>query len=282
MPSTRRSKPADLWQVSLRGLFVLTALIAVGSAIWSSRRQALQLRRAKDELQRVQQERDQWKFQVELERVGAALKVPTEALYHNYMPRGELDRLRWEAFERFDVMSEFVPLIHLFQHEPRQPYLHHFGVDRSGNTADFRSLQDSFWEGYAINHADDGADLLVGHLKRKDGSFRRMLLLRPRIIQKYLTPLLLRLVRAPEPRARYAAIEALLLLGDRSPTIRKVLQQSLQRPGALPKGATFEDRARFYSVDPEQAQRLIREYKLKIQTPVRGTASDSSQNSEES
>jgi hypothetical protein len=248
------------WRLSLRGLMLTIAVIAAALGLGLQYRQAQENRRLREENRRLAKEAAQARFNLELEEIAFRLKVPTEALYHAYMPRGGLDRLRWEAIEKFGVEREFVPIYLLYDHSRTSPHLHKFAPEAYGLEY-WKTLQDSFWEGYAINHADDGASLLVARLKHSE-DFRRRLMGDLKTADEYLKPLLVRMARAPDPRARYAAIEALLLLGDRSEIMRSVLRESLRRSDNPPRGLSAIERAKFYSVDPQRARRLVEEYDL--------------------
>ena len=73
---------------------------------------------------------------------------------------------------------------------------------------------------------------------------------------------MLRIAQAPDPRARYDAIEAMLLLGDRSASILRILRDSVVRATADPDGLTELERLRFYDVDPARAEELTSDFKL--------------------
>lgn len=51
-----------------------------------------------------------------------------------------------------------------------------------------------------------------------------------KMVEEYGRPLSLRIAQAPDPVARYDAIEAMLLLGDCSATIIAILRRSIERP----------------------------------------------------
>jgi hypothetical protein len=82
------------------------------------------------------------------------------------------------------------------------------------------------------------------------------------LVKEYLRPLLLRIAEAPDPIARYDAIEAMLLLGDRSDDILRILTRSIEPPAKEPLGLTETRRKHFHDVDPVRAQQLIDQFDL--------------------
>ena len=132
-------------------------------------------------------------------------------------------------------------------------------ADANVDTAD--GYQDAFWEGYAINGSGRGAAHLSGVL-RDDERFKVWLLGQPQVMKNTIRPLLLRVAHAPDVRARYLAIEAMLLCGDRSLEILKILDHSTRRAKSEPPNLTNQQRIEFLSLDPHQAKKLCVEFGL--------------------
>lgn len=134
--------------------------------------------------------------------------------------------------------------------------------------------EDTFWEGYVKTRGGNGTSMLSAYL-RGTPEFREWLLSeRELLVQEYLLPLLLRIARAPEPRARYDAIEAILLLHSQAKTealllldaeyneVLQILRDSIRRPKKEPPGLSELERLRFHDVDPARANELVKQFDL--------------------
>ena len=189
-------------KVSIRLLLAFIALVAVALAVWRQGRQVFENRQLREQNERLREEVARLNFHLEMARIDALLKVPTEALYQDHTLRGELDRIR-RAFIEEHTSDQFVPIYALYEHSPDSPSPSYFRSVRG--LQDWKNSQDSFWEGYAINHADNGVQLLNGKLKGSE-EFRDRLMSDSGLRDDYLKPLLMRLVRSTNQRSRLAAI----------------------------------------------------------------------------
>lgn len=216
-------------RISLRWMLTIIALMAVALAIWRQGRQVVENRRLSNENERLLEEVAKLRFDLEIARIDTFLKVPTEALYQDHEFRGELNRIRWEALERH-ACNDFVPVFGLYDHSPESPNPNYFRSDRG--LEQWKNSQDSFWEGYGINHADDGVTILNGKLKGSE-DFQSRLMSDHELRDDYLKPLLMRFVRSTDQRARLAAVEAMILLDDPRPEVLEVIRDDLERLSKL-------------------------------------------------
>jgi len=180
-------RPKHPWRFSLKGLLLLILVVAAALSGFFHYRAGQRNHQLAEELRQFHAKEAAWRYELDLRVIEADLKVPTEALYGRYMPRGRIDQLRWEAFEKFGV-QEFVPYYYVHSHRSDDPLLH--GIAPAFfRLKNWENNQDSFWEGFAINHADDGCEILIGKLQHDEG-FRRYLEENPEIFQKRLRPAL--------------------------------------------------------------------------------------------
>ena len=216
-------------KMSLQWMLAIIAVFAVALAIWRQGCEVVENRRLRDEKERLTEEVAQLKFDLEIARIDTFLKVPTEALYQDHVLRGELNRVRWEALKRL-ACDDFVPVYGLYDHSPDSPNPSYFRSDRG--LEHWKNFQGSFWDGYGINHADDGMRILNGKLKGSEDFYRR-LMSDHELRDDYLKPLLMRFVRSTDQRSQLAAVEAMLLLGDRRPEVLEVIRDNLERLSGL-------------------------------------------------
>jgi len=243
------------WKFTLRGLLALTAVVAATSAIWFQATRTIENQRLAKENQQYAEEVAALKFDLEMRRIDTLLKVPTEALYREHMPLDELHRLRWEALKDCG-REDFVPLFGLYFHDPENPHPSHFGKGLEY----YANYNGVFWEGYANSHADDGAARLNERLKSSQ-DFRNRLMADAELRDEYLKPMLIRLMRSTNQRARKAALESMLLLGDRRPEVIDTLRSDLQRLSKSPAPTLKEGRV----FSSPYAQKLVLEYRQLVE-----------------
>lgn len=200
-------------------------LVAVVFVMVRSNRAQREHQQLVNEIERLQQENDDLRFRAMLTQLGSNLRIPTAALYHRYMPIEQLNQMRTEGLR--DARAKHLVTIRNLQfHSINFPKT----LTGSPILVDTRYFPDSetYWESYQKHLAGASCRHLSEHL-RGGHRFGPWLAKRPELVKEYLRPLLLRIAEAPDPIARCDAIEAMLLLGDRSEDLLRILKQSIKQ-----------------------------------------------------
>ena len=256
MNSNRQSN--GIIQFSIRTLLVVPILLAVSFLMVRSNRAQREHQQLVSEIERLQQENEDLQFRALLQHLGSNLRIPTATLYHRYMPIETLNQMRTEGLREARA-EHLVTIRELQNHSVFQPQV----LAGSGFIAKPGYVPDSetYWESYEEHLSGSACRNLSKHL-RDPHRFGPWLAKRPKLVEDYLRPLLLRIAEAPDPTARYDAIEAMLLLGDRSDDILRILIRSIEQPAKEPLGLTESRRKQFHDVDPVRAQQLIDQFDL--------------------
>lgn len=250
------------FQYSLKGAMLLAILAAIVISAINQYRLTRKRKQLEGEVASLTTENEELEYKLLLQRLAGNLKVPTPALYHRYLPVLELHRLRVNALRAAGV--ERCPPITALQSHSMDHADVSFLLSRNIYRIDDGSVSiGTFWEGHAKTRGGNGALALSAYL-RGTPAFRDWLVDQHELLREYVRPLLLRIAKAPDPWARYHAIEALLLLGDheRSHDILHILRDSIRRPEEEPPGLSEFERLRFHDVDPVRAMDLIEQFDL--------------------
>lgn len=247
------------FRYSLKDAMLLAVLGAIAVSAINQYRLTQKRRQMEREIATLTTDNQELEYKLLLQRLADNLKIPTPALYHRYMPVMELHRMRVDALRAVGV-KRCPPISALQRHNMDHADLSFLLSPNIYRIDDGPVSMGTFWEG-AKGQAASGASALSAYL-RGTPRFREWLLGDQELLQEYVRPLLLRIAKAPDPRSRYHAIEAMLLLGDRSYELLDILRASIQRPEQEPEGLTEFERLRFHEVDPKRAQALIEQFGL--------------------
>lgn len=260
------SKTKMRLRFSLKHLLLTGLVVAIAIAGYLHHQEYLHQKALEREIAALRREKEYWKYEMLLQRLASDLKVPTEALYHRYLPVKELHRMRVDALREAGV-TNCAPIYALQVHDIDHPTS--FLLSKFQYRIDDHPVsQSTFWEGYMKSNGEAAPSALTAYL-RGTPEFRAWLLREDELRTKYLRPLLMRQALAPDPTTRYEAIEALLLLDDRSLEIMDVLRESIARAAEEPEGLNELEKLRFHDVDPVRAQELIDEFDLDVVGSIR-------------
>ena len=248
------------FRYSLKQLMLAGLVVAVVVAAFLQYRSARRRGQLEAQLERLTAENQTLEYKLLLQRLATNLKIPTPALYHRYLPVRELHQMRVDALRAAGV-EQCPPITALQRHDMDHADVS-FLLSSNIYRIDNRPVSvETFWEGYAKIRGGNGASALSAYLRGTPG-FREWLAGEHELRQEYLRPLLLRIAQAPDPRARYDAIEAMLLMGDRSTAVLRILRDSASRVADERDGLSELERLRFHDVDPARAEELISEFEL--------------------
>lgn len=257
--SETHQTPEKRFRYSLKDAMILAILAAIAVSAINQYRLTRKRGQLERDVARLTTENQGLEYKLLLQRLADNLKIPTPALYHRYLPVRELHQMRVDAL-RAAGEKRCPPIAALQRHNMDHADVSFLLSRNIYRIDDGPVSMGTFWEG-AEGQAASGASALSAYLRGTPG-FREWLLGDRELRQEYVRPLLLRIAKAPDPRNRYEAIEAMLLLDDRSYEILRILRDSIQRPEQEPEGLTEFERLRFHDVDPVRAKKLIEQFGL--------------------